>query len=441
MSRQFFGTDGIRGRANEHPMTADFALRLAYACARVLGNGGKTSVVIGKDTRLSGYMFEQAMTAGFVAAGVDVKLLGPLPTPAVAFLTQSLIADFGVVISASHNPFEDNGIKLIGADGYKLSDETEAAIEAAMTEEPVRALGSALGKATRIDDALAQYEQYLYKDLQNGQSLAGLKIVMDCANGAAYRAAPHLFGQLHAEIIKIHAEPDGLNINYECGATHTKSLCDKVREVGADLGIALDGDADRVILVDESGTPIDGDQIMAVLAEDLPAGAPVVSTLMANLGLERYLEQQGRTLIRTPVGDRYVVEAMREHKAALGGEPSGHIIFGGATCGDGVRTALHMALHLKAEGGKASETLRRFKPLPQILQNVRAPKSLMPQLDEIIKAAENALGTSGRLLVRASGTEPLIRVMAEGDDEALVRAVVKQACGEIEALAAKAAAA
>lgn len=414
-------------------MTADFALRLAYATAAVLGKAAK--VVIGKDTRLSGYMLEQAMTAGFVAAGVDVSLLGPLPTPAVAHLTQKLEADFGVMISASHNPYEDNGIKIIGPDGYKLSDETELAIEAALKDEPKRALDGMLGKAVRIDSALTQYEDYLYKDLDENASLAGLKIVVDGANGAAYRVAPDMLQKMGAEIISLHVAPDGLNINKDCGATHTESLRKAVVAENAHLGIALDGDADRVILVDEKGEAIDGDQILAVLAEDLEDGAFVVSTLMANLGLERYLSAHNRTLIRTPVGDRYVVEAMKEKGAMLGGEPSGHIIFGGATCGDGLRTAIHMALHLKREGGPASQTLRRFKPLPQILQNVRAPKSLMPQLAGHIQAAEQQLDGMGRVLVRASGTEPLIRVMAEGDDEAAIRAVVQSLCSDIEKLA------
>lgn len=433
-ARQYFGTDGIRGRANEHPMTADFALRLAYATAAVLGKDAK--VVIGKDTRLSGYMLEQAMTAGFVAAGVDVFLLGPLPTPAVAHLTQKLGADFGVMISASHNPYEDNGIKLIGPDGYKLSDETERAIESALDGEPHRASGDALGKAARVDNALAQYEQYLSKDMAANASLQGLTIVIDAANGAGYKVAPDMFQKIGATVIPIHTAPDGVNINYECGATHTESLRAAVLEHKAHLGVALDGDADRVILIDELGDTIDGDQMLAVLSEDLPQGAPVITTLMANLGLERYLASQNRAMVRTPVGDRYVVEAMREQDAMLGGEQSGHIIFGGATCGDGLRTALHMALHLKSEGGPASATLRRFKPLPQILQNVRAPKTLMPLLTGLIHNAETKLGDAGRVLVRASGTEPLIRVMAEGDDEEAVKTIVHELCAEIEILAA-----
>ena len=280
MSRQYFGTDGIRGKANVHPMTADFALRLAYATAAVLGKASK--VVIGKDTRLSGYMLEQAMTSGFVAAGVDVSLLGPLPTPAVAHLTQKLGADFGVMISASHNPYEDNGIKLIGPDGYKLSDETELAIEAALNEEPKRVQGAMLGKALRVDNALTQYEQYLYNGLDDGASLAGLKIVIDGANGAAYRVAPDMFQKLGADVIPLHITPDGMNINKDCGATHTESLCEAVVKEGAHLGIALDGDADRVILVDETGKAIDGDQILAVLSEDLEDGAPVISQFPDN---------------------------------------------------------------------------------------------------------------------------------------------------------------
>lgn len=436
-SRHYFGTDGIRGKANEHPMTADFALKLAYACAAVLGNGHRSCVVIGKDTRLSGYMLEQALTAGFVAAGVDVKLLGPIPTPAVALLTQKFGADFGIMISASHNPYEDNGIKLIGPDGMKLSDSQERAIEAALNDKPLLAHGTELGKAVRVDDALVQYEHALLQDLPKGASLQGLKIVVDCANGAAYRAAPHLLRQLNADVVTLANEPDGMNINRECGATHTEILCKTVRDRKADLGIALDGDADRVILVDEKGEILDGDQILAVLSDDLPEGTSVVSTLMGNLGLERYLQSKNRDMIRANVGDRYVIEAMKDKNLPLGGEQSGHIIFGGSTTGDGLRTALHMALHLKNEGGVASTTLRRFKKLPQLLQNVKAPKSLLPQLESFIKDAEKELGASGRLLVRASGTEPVIRVMAEGDDEATIKRVVETLCAKIEAIAGK----
>lgn len=436
----YFGTDGIRGKANAHPMTADFALKLAYACSSVLGNGKRSSVVIGKDTRLSGYMLEQALTAGFVAMGVDVKLLGPIPTPAVAILTQKLGCDFGIVISASHNPYEDNGIKLIGPDGMKLSDAQERAIEDAIDKDPHLAQGTDLGKAVRVEDALAQYEHALLQDLAANATLEGLKIVVDCANGAAYRAAPHLLRQLRADLIVLANEPDGMNINKDCGATHLDMLRDTVKREKADLGIALDGDADRVMLVDENGDTLDGDQILAVLADDLPAGVPVVSTLMGNLGLERHLKSKGRAMIRANVGDRYVIEAMTKDKLPLGGEQSGHIIFGGSTTGDGLRTALHMALHLKNEGGRASQTLRRFKQLPQLLQNVKAPKSLLPQLEPAIKQAETRLGDKGRLLVRASGTEPLIRVMAEGDDAALIESVVGDLCAEIERQAAQKAA-
>lgn len=436
MTRRYFGTDGIRGTANEPPMTADFALRFAYACARVLGCGHRASVVIGKDTRLSGYMLEQALTAGFVACGVDVKLLGPIPTPAVAYLTQHLKADFGVVISASHNPYRDNGIKLIGPDGYKLSDEIELRIEAALDMDAPLVSGEKLGKASRVDDALALYEQSIVQGLHESDTLAGLKIVIDAANGAAYRAAPHLFKQLGADIVAMFCTPDGMNINEDCGATHTHNLCKEVVAQKADLGVALDGDADRVILVDETGAVIDGDQILAVLAQDQEEGQAVVSTHMANLALERYLKTQGRDLVRANVGDRYVVEAMRENNLGLGGEPSGHVLFGGARAGDGLRTALHMALHLKKDSGKASATLRRFNPLPQILQNVRAPKSVLAALDADIKDAEEALAGMGRLLVRASGTEPLIRVMAEGDDAAFIAQIVQNLCVRIEKLAA-----
>ncbi|MBU0859087.1 MAG: phosphoglucosamine mutase [Alphaproteobacteria bacterium] len=448
MTRKFFGTDGIRGRANSFPMTADMALKVAMAAALALeqNNGGlhQRRAVIGKDTRLSGYMLEQAMASGFVAMGIDVVLVGPIPTPAIAMLTRTLRADIGVMISASHNPYEDNGIKLFGADGYKLSDEVEGAIESLLDRDLTGDLPppDRIGKASRLDDAPGRYVEFLKAVLPRRQNFEGLKVVVDCAHGAAYKIAPKLLWELEAEVISIGVQPNGRNINDGYGATSTDKLERMVVEHQAHIGIALDGDADRLILVDEQGRRIDGDQIMALLARHLHAEGKLqndalVATVMSNLGLERYLKTHGIGLHRTPVGDRHVVEAMRAKNCNLGGEQSGHIILSDfGTTGDGLLAALQVLSIIKNEGKRASEVLNVFTPLPQVLRNVRFEPGAKPldnaQVKEAITKAEGQLANDGRLLVRASGTEPLIRVMAEGDNETLVNTVVGDLCLAIE---------
>ena len=401
-------------------------------------------VVIGKDTRLSSYMIEYAMVAGFCAAGMDVFLLGPVPTPAVAMLARSLRADIGVMISASHNPYHDNGIKLFGPDGYKLSDEIEARIEALVERDMSTALATAdgLGRAKRIDGVHDRYIEFAKRTLPRSLSLAGLRVVIDCANGAAYKVAPAALWELGAEVIAINDEPNGVNINLDCGSTHPASLARKVHEVRADIGIALDGDADRMVLVDETGTVIDGDQIMALIAETWHQagrlqGRGVVATVMSNLGLERFLGGLNLQLHRTKVGDRYVVEHMRAHGLNVGGEQSGHIVLSDfSTTGDGLVSALQVLAHLKKTGKPASELCRKFEPVPQLLKNVRysgdKPLEAAP-VKAAIAEAQARLGTGGRLVIRPSGTEPLIRVMAEGDDEKLVEAVVNDIVGVIAA--------
>ena len=436
MTRRYFGTDGIRGLANRHPMTSEVALKVGMAAGHVFRNGNhRHRVVIGKDTRLSGYMIESALLSGFTAVGCDVFLLGPMPTPAVAMLTRSLRADLGVMISASHNRFDDNGIKLFDPDGYKLSDETEAQIEALIDSEAVAMLAAPdkIGRATRVESAQERYIEYAKRTLPKNLRLDGLRIVIDCANGAGYKVAPEALWELGAEVIKIGVDPNGRNINHKCGSTAPEALIDKVREVRADIGIALDGDADRVVLINEKGHIVDGDQLMAVIAEswlkreDL-AGGGVVATVMSNLGLERYLETLGLAMVRTPVGDRYVVEHMRKHGYNVGGEQSGHIVLSDfTTTGDGLISALQILAVVVSTGKPVSEVCNRFTPLPQILQNVRY-SSGKPLDDARVKKAIDAgkekLGKSGRLVIRPSGTEQLIRVMAEGDDERLVSGVV-----------------
>lgn len=447
VTRRLFGTDGIRGRANTPPMTAETALRLGQAAGLLFTRGDhRHRVIIGKDTRLSGYMLEPALTAGFIGAGMDVTLAGPLPTPAIAMLTRSLRADLGVVISASHNPFEDNGIKLFGPDGAKLSDETEAEIEALMGEDIGGRLAdaSALGRAVRLVDAGGRYIEAVKASLPRGLRLDGLRVVVDCANGAAYRVAPAALWELGAEVISLGVAPDGFNINHECGSTVPARLCAAVLEHKAHLGIALDGDADRVILADERGAIIDGDQVLALIARAFQAdgrlsGPGVVATVMSNLGLERYLTGLGLALHRTAVGDRYVAEQMRARGLNLGGEQSGHVILSDfATTGDGLIAALQVLAVLVREGRPASEVCRLFAPLPQRLCNVRyegaSPLQAAPVL-AAMAAAEAELAGSGRLLVRASGTEPLIRVMAEGEDEAAVGEIVDRLCAVIAAAA------
>lgn len=443
MSRKLFGTDGIRGRANQEPMTAETALRVAMAAASLFKRGThRHRVVIGKDTRLSGYLLEPALTAGFIAKGMDVVLLGPLPTPAVALLTRSLRADMGVMISASHNPYQDNGIKLFGPDGGKLSDDLEMQIEQRMdsgaTDDLVEA--ELLGRATRLDDAIGRYVEYA-KGTFNGGTLAGLKIVVDCANGAAYKVAPTVLWELGAEVISIADKPDGRNINDRCGATHPSLMQEAVLLHQADVGIALDGDADRLIMSDEKGHKIDGDQLMALIAGNWAKsgrlkGGALVATVMSNLGLERHLSTLGVGLMRTPVGDRYVVETMREKKCNLGGEQSGHIVMSDYnTTGDGLIAALQILSMIREQGKPVSQVCNVFKPLPQILKNVQAPGEVLvkPSVKDVISRAEKKLGVSGRFVIRKSGTEPLVRVMAEGDDAGLVQQLVDEICDAIRA--------
>jgi len=443
MTRKLFGTDGIRGTANEEPITAETALAVAKAAGRQFMRGDhRHTVVIGKDTRLSGYMLEPAMAAGFISVGMDVVLLGPLPTPAVGMLTRSLRADLGVMISASHNPYQDNGIKLFGPDGYKLSDDVEREIEARIGDGggPV-APAHQLGRAQRMDDALGRYIEFVKSSFPRGLRLDGLKIVVDCANGAAYRVAPKVLYELGAEVVPVGVYPDGFNINKRCGATEPARMQEAVVTHGADFGIALDGDADRVILADEKGNVVDGDQVMALVArswlqEGRLAGGAVVATVMSNLGLERYLQDLGVGLVRTPVGDRYVVEKMRADGYNVGGEQSGHIVLSDfATTGDGLIAALQvLAVVVQADDAPSAVT-RLFQPYPQLLRNVRFNGGA-PLEDAQVKAAirdgEARLGDAGRLVIRKSGTEPLIRVMAEGEDEALVDQVVGAICQTIE---------
>jgi phosphoglucosamine mutase len=437
VSRRYFGTDGIRGRANTHPMTPDIAMRVGMAVGLHYRNGHRQRVVIGKDTRLSGYLIENAMTAGFTAVGVDVFLLGPIPTPAVAMLTRSLRADYGVMISASHNPYDDNGIKLFGPDGYKLSDTAEQKIEALIDSDMSSQLAKSdeLGRAKRIDEAIGRYIEAAKRTLPRQMSFEGLRVVIDCANGAGYKAAPMALEELGAEVISLGVDPDGFNINREVGSTSPKVLAAKVREIRADLGIALDGDADRVVLVDEKGSIIDGDQLMAVVAsfwkdEQRLTGGGVVATVMSNLGLERFLHNGGLTLTRTAVGDRYVSETMRERGFNVGGEQSGHIILSDfTTTGDGLIAALQVMAVIQRDGRPASEVCHRFDPVPQVLKNFRH-KGGKPleneQVKRVIADGEGKLGRGGRLVIRASGTEPVIRIMGEGDNAALVESVVDE---------------
>ncbi|RLQ88675.1 phosphoglucosamine mutase [Notoacmeibacter ruber] len=438
MNRKYFGTDGIRGRANRGKMTAEVAMKVGMAAGVAFKRGGhKHRVVIGKDTRLSGYMLENALVAGFCAAGVDVFLLGPIPTPAVAMLVRSMRADIGVMLSASHNPYFDNGIKLFGPDGFKLSDEIEAKIEALMDEDLSRRLADcdAIGKAKRVDGVQDRYIEHAKRSLPRSLDLNGLRVAIDCANGAAYRVAPAVLWELGADVVSLGVEPDGRNINDECGSTSPGSLARKVHEVRADIGIALDGDADRIVVVDEKGREIDGDQIMALIAEswlkaDRLTGGGVVATVMSNLGFERHLNGLGLTLARTKVGDRYVVEHMRAHGFNVGGEQSGHVVLTDyGTTGDGLITALQVLACVQRAQKPASEVLGRFEPVPQLLRNVRYSSGTPLEEDDVKAAIESArarLGENGRIVIRPSGTEPLIRVMAEGDDTHLVTTVVDE---------------
>ncbi|WP_372604292.1 phosphoglucosamine mutase [Actibacterium sp.] len=444
MSDKLFGTDGVRGRANTWPMTADLALRLGAAAGRYFRRDGSTAhrVVIGKDTRLSGYMFENALTAGFTSTGMNVLLLGPVPTPAVGMLTQSMRADVGVMISASHNPHHDNGIKFFGPDGFKLSDEAQAEIER-MTHAGVEvAQAQNIGRAKRIDDGRFRYNERLKMSFPEGKRLDGMKVVIDCANGAAYRTAPEVLWELGAEVIAIGVTPDGQNINQNCGSTQPETAAQAVLEHGADVGICLDGDADRVMIIDETGKVADGDQLMALMAarwadQGRLKGGALVATVMSNLGLERYLDARGLRLERTAVGDRYVVERMREGGFNLGGEQSGHIVMTDyATTGDGLLAGLQFLAAMVETGQPASQLVHQFEPVPQLLKNVRFSAGQKPLDAEDVKAAiaqaEASLNGNGRLLIRKSGTEPLIRVMAESEDEATLSAAVESVVQAVE---------
>lgn len=447
MSRKLFGTDGVRGRANSHPMTAEMALRLGAAAGRYFRRDGRNRhrVVIGKDTRLSGYMLENALTAGLTSTGMNVLLLGPLPTPAVGFLTRSMRADLGIMISASHNPAEDNGIKFFGPDGFKLSDEAEAEIEAIVAGEIQPAQPANIGRAKRIEDGRGRYMEYAKTTLPGGLRLDGLRVVLDCANGAAYRAAPEVLWELGADVIPLGVEPDGFNINDGVGSTHPEACAAAVRDHGADLGISLDGDADRVVIVDQHGAIADGDQIMALLAgrwaeQGRLARGTLVATVMSNLGLERFLNGRNLRLERTKVGDRYVVERMREGGFNLGGEQSGHIVMTDhATTGDGLMAAMQVLGAMAETGRDAATLVRQFDPVPQMLRNVRYAAGADPlaadPVRRVIADAEARLAGSGRVLIRRSGTEPLIRVMAEAENETTLREVVEGIVAAVEAAA------
>jgi len=447
-SRRLFGTDGIRGTANSDPMTAETAMKLGQAAGLLFTRGAhRHRVLIGKDTRLSGYMIEPALVAGFIGAGMDVVLVGPLPTPAIAMLTHSLRADLGVMISASHNPFEDNGIKLFGPDGFKLSDGTEAEIEALMGSDLAGRLAqpSRLGRASRLEDAAGRYIEAAKASFPRGMRLDGLRLAVDCANGAAYKVAPAVLWELGAEVIEIGVQPDGFNINRGCGSTMPQLLCEEVRRSGAHLGMALDGDADRLILADETGAMVDGDQILALIARTWSesgrlVGGGVVATVMSNLGLERYLGGRGLRLERTKVGDRYVAERMRAGGFNVGGEQSGHMILSDyATTGDGLLAGLQVLAVLVEQGRPASEVMQVFTPMPQRLRNVRftGPSPLQAAtVRAAMRDAEAMLDGTGRLLIRESGTEPVIRVMAEGEDPALIERIVSELCVQIGSVGA-----
>ena len=444
MQRKYFGTDGIRGRTNMFPMTAEVALAVGMAAGRhFTGGTHRHRVVIGKDTRLSGYMLEAAMTSGFAAVGMDVVLVGPMPTPAVAMLTRSLRADLGVMLSASHNPYQDNGIKLFGPDGYKLSDGIELEIERRIGEatEAPAIPPEEVGQVRRLDDAMGRYIEFVKRSFPSGRRLDGLKIVVDCANGAAYKVAPTVLWELEAEVVPVAVSPDGRNINHKSGSTDPDYLCSQVVAHGADVGVALDGDADRVILVDEKGRMIDGDQVMAAIAERWQEAARlkgdgVVATVMSNLGLERHLEGRGLRLHRTQVGDRYVVEYMRRHDLNVGGEQSGHIVLSDfGTTGDGLMAALQVLALMVDTDRPMSEVCDRFELMPQVLKNVRYGGRSPLEDEEVQRAVascQKALGARGRLVIRPSGTEPLIRVMGEGENEDEVVNIVDELAGVIE---------
>jgi phosphoglucosamine mutase len=445
MTRKLFGTDGVRGRANTHPMTAEMALRLGAAAGRYFRRDGSPGhrVVIGKDTRLSGYMLENALTAGLTSTGMNVLLLGPVPTPAVGFLTRSMRADLGVMISASHNPHQDNGIKFFGPDGFKLSDEAEAEIEAIVAGDIPLAQAENIGRAKRIEDGRGRYQEFVKTTFPAGLRLDGLKVVIDCANGAAYKAAPEVLWELGATVVTVGVSPNGTNINDRVGSTHTQTAAEAVVAHGADVGICLDGDADRVMILDETGRVADGDQIMALMATRWAAegklkGGALVATVMSNLGLERHLIAQGIGLERTAVGDRYVVERMRAGGFNLGGEQSGHIVMTDyATTGDGLIAGLQFLAEMARTSAPASALVRQFETVPQMLKNVRFAAGARPleaaQVQSVIAANEARIKGKGRILIRKSGTEPLIRVMAECEDEGLLADVVDGIVAAVEA--------
>lgn len=445
MVKRIFGTDGVRGETNSFPMTAEMALKVATVVGDILKNGGKQRrVVIGKDTRLSGYMLEPALTAGFLSTGMDVALIGPLPTPAIAMLTRAMRADLGVMITASHNPFKDNGIKFFGPDGYKFSEELQSQIEQRVSEDDISSCltqPEKIGKAYRIDDASGRYIEYVKRTSARDMELRGLKVVVDCANGAAYKIAPKILWELGAEVIPINHHPDGFNINEKCGATGPEDMCQTVVKHKADIGLAFDGDADRVLVADEKGRLVDGDQLIALIAKDWLEkgrlkGNGVVTTIMSNFGLERFLKSQDLKMIRTQVGDRFVVEYMRKNGFNLGGEQSGHIIIGDrATTGDGLLAGLQILSIIKQKDLPASETTQAFTPVPQLLHNVRFRGSVPLDHGDVQKAIQSGqqkLGNEGRIVIRKSGTEPLIRVMAEGENETLIQNIVNDIVGAVE---------
>lgn len=445
MTKKYFGTDGIRGTANKFPMTAEIALKVGMAVGAKFTDGDhRHRVVIGKDTRLSGYVVEPALTAGLAAVGMDVFLVGPVPTPAVSMLTRSIRADIGIMISASHNPYHDNGIKIFTRDGHKLSDKLEQEIEALIDGDitPFLAKSENFGRVTRLDDASNRYIEFVKNSFPKEKNLTGLKIVVDCANGAAYKIAPKIFWELGADVVSIGVNPDGFNINEKCGSTHPEALCQKVLEEKADIGIALDGDADRLLVVDEKGNAIDGDQLIALIAEKLHddgnlKGDTVVITQMSNLALENYLNYIGVSTIRSQVGDRYVLEEMRKNRCNFGGEQSGHIVLSDySTTGDGLVAALQVLAILCETKKPASQVLKLFEPFPQLLKNVKYDKSKgnpleQESLKKFIEEKSAELGNEGRILVRKSGTENLIRVMAEGKDHAKVERIVNEIVAKI----------
>jgi phosphoglucosamine mutase len=441
MAKKYFGTDGIRGKVGDDPITADFFLKLGWAVGRVFANEGKGFVLVGKDTRISGYMFESALEAGLSAAGVDTRLLGPMPTPAIAYLTRTLRAKAGIVISASHNPYYDNGIKFFSVEGTKLPDELEHKIEEYLDSAMTTVDSANLGKAKRVEDAAGRYIEFCKATIPTGLDFKGLKIVLDCANGATYHIAPHVFNEIGAEVIAIGCEPNGLNINDACGSTKPQKLIDTVLAEQADLGIAFDGDGDRVVMVDHKGDIVDGDELIYIIAQARLASNqlinPVVGTLMSNLGMEQALTKRGITLLRAQVGDRYVMEMLNQHHGILGGENSGHIIcLDKTTTGDGIVAALQVLAYIYQTGKNLHELKSGMQKYPQVLVNVKVAKKVnpseIPAIQKAVTAVEQVLGNNGRVLLRASGTEPLIRVMVEGVDEKIVSTLANQLAEDVK---------